>query len=168
MHFNVFIDHKLERNYLCFRGNCFLLKFKDISLLLFRLQTRQNQYFGHSILGKKNSHVWKSWSKANSKEAKENEELFEMSNEFRLSTEFRSEEGKMAHSVHICPRLKRVDRQQSHISVKKLNLISSLKVYSSSNPLAMVNNKSKLYSSTWNSGEMSYLIYTSTLNFYLN
>lgn len=43
----------------------------------------------------------------NSEEAKENE-LCKMSNEFRLSNEFRSEGGKNAHSLCICPRLERV------------------------------------------------------------
>lgn len=82
----------------------------------------------------------------NSEEAKGNE-LCKMSNEFRLSNEFRSEGGKNAHSLCICPRLERVSGQQSHISVKKFIPISSLRVYLKSTRFTVVNNKS-LYSIT--------------------
>lgn len=88
----------------------------------------------------------------NSEEAKENE-LRKMSNEFRLSNEFRSEGGKNVHSLYICPRLERVLGQQSHISVKEFIPISSLRVYLESTRFTMVNNKS-LYSMTWYFGEL--------------
>lgn len=88
----------------------------------------------------------------NSEETKENE-LRKMSNEFRLSNEFRSEGGKNVHSLYICPRLERVLGQQSHISVKEFIPISSLRVYLESTRFTMVNNKS-LYSMTWYFGEL--------------
>lgn len=86
---------------------------------------------------------------------------------FKLANEFRSEVGKMALSVHTHPRLQRVQRQQSHVSVKEFMPINSLKIYSESAQLATVNNKSS-NSQTWHFGKMSYLIYISTLNYYLN
>lgn len=49
----------------------------------------------------------------NSEETKENE-LRKMSNEFRLSNEFRSEGGKNVHSLYICPNRKGVGAAKSH------------------------------------------------------
>lgn len=97
-------------------------------------------------MGNENNYGRRSWHKMNSEEAKGNE-LCKMSNEFRLSNEFRSEGGKNAHSLCICPRLERVSGQQSHISVKKFIPISSLRVYLKSTRFTVVNNKS-LYSIT--------------------
>lgn len=66
--------------------------------------------------------------------------------------EFRSEGGKNAPSLCICPRLERVSGQQSHISVKEFIPISSLSVYLESTRFTLVSNKS-LYSITWPFGE---------------
>lgn len=103
-------------------------------------------------MGNENNYGRRSWHKKNSEEAKENE-LCKTSHEFRLSNEFRSEGGKNAHSLYICPSLERVSGQQSHISVKEFIPISSLRVYLESTRFTMVNNKS-LYSMTWHFGEV--------------